>query len=49
MSEHDTWTGEAKGEQVSELEISKDKATELLRANDGKAVKAMVAFVTAVP
>ncbi|KAF2032278.1 hypothetical protein EK21DRAFT_110222 [Setomelanomma holmii] len=30
---------------VSELEVSKQKATELLRANEGNAVKAMLAFV----
>jgi outer membrane receptor for ferrienterochelin and colicin len=35
--------------QVSELEVSKQKATELLRANDGDAAKAMIAFVTASP
>ena len=35
--------------QVSELEASKLKATELLRANDGDAVKAMVAYVNAAP
>ncbi|EMD90013.1 hypothetical protein COCC4DRAFT_68182 [Bipolaris maydis ATCC 48331] len=34
---------------VSELEITKAKATELLRANEGDAVKALVAFVTAAP
>ena len=32
--------------QVSELEIPKTKATELLRANEGSAVKAMRAFVS---
>ncbi|KAF2787829.1 hypothetical protein K505DRAFT_316012 [Melanomma pulvis-pyrius CBS 109.77] len=32
---------------VAELELSKPKATELLRAHDGDAVKAMTAFVTA--
>ncbi|KAF1841832.1 uncharacterized protein K460DRAFT_369844 [Cucurbitaria berberidis CBS 394.84] len=31
---------------VAELELSKQKATELLRGNDGDAVKAMAAFVT---
>ncbi|KAF2476459.1 uncharacterized protein BDR25DRAFT_252467 [Lindgomyces ingoldianus] len=30
---------------VSELELSKVKVTELLRAHDGDAVKAMIAFV----
>jgi hypothetical protein len=35
--------------QVSELEIPKPKATELLRAHDGNAVKAMTAFVMAAP
>jgi NACalpha-BTF3-like transcription factor len=35
--------------QVAELEVSKQKATELLRANDGDAVKAMKAFVTERP
>ncbi|KAH7406202.1 hypothetical protein DE146DRAFT_436188 [Phaeosphaeria sp. MPI-PUGE-AT-0046c] len=34
---------------VSELEVSKEKATELLRANDGNAVKALIAFVTTQP
>ncbi|CBX95184.1 hypothetical protein IAQ61_009714 [Plenodomus lingam] len=34
---------------VSELELSKQKATELLRANDGDAVKAMTAYVTVPP
>ena len=33
--------------QVEELELSKPKATELLKANEGDAVKAMRAFVTA--
>ncbi|KAH7381714.1 hypothetical protein BKA66DRAFT_122761 [Pyrenochaeta sp. MPI-SDFR-AT-0127] len=32
---------------VAELEFSKQKATELLRAHDGDAVKALNAFVTA--
>ncbi|KAL5118405.1 hypothetical protein ACEQ8H_003755 [Pleosporales sp. CAS-2024a] len=32
---------------VTELEISKQKATDLLRAHDGNALKAMTAFVTA--
>ncbi|KAF2823530.1 hypothetical protein CC86DRAFT_396289 [Ophiobolus disseminans] len=34
---------------VFELEVTKQKATELLRANDGDAVKAMAAFVNAAP
>ncbi|KAH7079177.1 hypothetical protein BKA63DRAFT_601374 [Paraphoma chrysanthemicola] len=34
---------------VAELEVSKQKATELLRANEGDAVKALGAFVNAVP
>ncbi|CAI9627365.1 hypothetical protein GT037_004382 [Alternaria burnsii] len=34
---------------VNELEVTKPKATELLRAHDGNAVKAMSAFVTAAP
>ncbi|KAL6712440.1 hypothetical protein ACN47E_000317 [Coniothyrium glycines] len=34
---------------VSELELSKQKATELLRANQGNAIKAMTAYVTASP
>ncbi|KAF1913906.1 hypothetical protein BDU57DRAFT_520992 [Ampelomyces quisqualis] len=34
---------------VSELEVSKERATELLRAHDGNAVEAMVAFVSAEP
>ena len=33
--------------QVDELELSKLKATELLKAYEGDAVKAMRAFVTA--
>lgn len=33
--------------QVSELELTKAKATELLRAHEGDAVKAIVAYVTA--
>jgi NACalpha-BTF3-like transcription factor len=33
--------------QVSEFEISKAKATEILKAHDGDAVKAMAAFVSA--
>ncbi|KAI4675565.1 uncharacterized protein J4E88_007598 [Alternaria novae-zelandiae] len=36
-------------EQVSELELTKPKATELLRAHDGNAVKAMTAFVMTAP
>lgn len=32
--------------QVEELELSKGKATDLLRAHEGDAVKAMRAFVT---
>ena len=32
--------------QVEELELSKVKATELLKAHDGDAIKAMRAFVT---
>jgi hypothetical protein len=35
--------------QVAELEVSKQKATELLRANEGDAVRAMSAFVGARP
>jgi NACalpha-BTF3-like transcription factor len=35
--------------QTSELEVSKQKATELLRANEGDAVKAMVAYVNIAP
>ncbi|KAI4637424.1 uncharacterized protein J4E92_002529 [Alternaria infectoria] len=34
---------------VSELELTKPKATELLRAHDGNAVKAMTAFVMTAP
>ncbi|KAH8723999.1 hypothetical protein GQ44DRAFT_709479 [Phaeosphaeriaceae sp. PMI808] len=34
---------------VSELELSRQKAIELLRANEGNAVKAMIAFVGAFP
>ncbi|KAF2856712.1 hypothetical protein T440DRAFT_474080 [Plenodomus tracheiphilus IPT5] len=34
---------------VSELELSKQKATELLRANEGNAVKAMRAYVAVAP
>ncbi|RYN31027.1 hypothetical protein AA0115_g4437 [Alternaria tenuissima] len=34
---------------VNELEVTKPKATELLRAHDGNAVKAMSAFVMAAP
>ncbi|KAF2703882.1 hypothetical protein K504DRAFT_462951 [Pleomassaria siparia CBS 279.74] len=34
---------------VTELELSKPKATELLRAHDGNAVKAMGAFVSSSP
>lgn len=33
--------------QVEELELSKGKATDLLKAHEGDAVKAMRAFVTA--
>ena len=33
-------------EQVDELELTKAKATELLKAHDGDAVKAMRAYVT---
>ena len=33
--------------QVEELDLTKVKATELLKAHDGNAVKAMRAFVTA--
>lgn len=33
--------------QIDELELSKPKATELLKAHDGNAVKAITAFVTA--
>ena len=32
--------------QIEELELSKAKATELLKAHDGDAVKAMRAYVT---
>ncbi|OCK85178.1 hypothetical protein K432DRAFT_287397 [Lepidopterella palustris CBS 459.81] len=32
---------------IEQLELTKVKATELLKANDGDAVKAMTAFVTA--
>jgi len=35
--------------KVNELEVSKQKATELLRAHDGNAVKAMTAFVMTAP
>jgi len=35
------------GLQIDELELSKPKATELLKAHDGDAVKAMRAYVTA--
>jgi hypothetical protein len=31
--------------QVNELDVSKQRATELLRANEGDAVKALTAFV----
>ncbi|KAF1942195.1 hypothetical protein EJ02DRAFT_511921 [Clathrospora elynae] len=34
---------------VSELEIPKQQATELLRAHDGDAVKALTAFVVSAP
>ncbi|KAH3910959.1 hypothetical protein HBI56_002390 [Parastagonospora nodorum] len=34
---------------VAELEVSKQKATELLRVNEGDAVKAITAFVTVAP
>jgi NACalpha-BTF3-like transcription factor len=34
-------------EQVEQLELSRPKATELLKAHEGDAVKAMSAFVTA--
>ncbi|KAF2454222.1 hypothetical protein BDY21DRAFT_374157 [Lineolata rhizophorae] len=34
---------------VDQLELSKVKATELLKAHDGDAVRAMTAFVTAAP
>ncbi|KAI4620524.1 uncharacterized protein J4E87_007212 [Alternaria ethzedia] len=34
---------------VSELELTKPKAMELLRAHDGNAVKAMTAFVMTAP
>ncbi|KAA8614694.1 hypothetical protein TUN199_04171 [Pyrenophora tritici-repentis] len=34
---------------MNELEVSKPKATELLRAHDGNAVKAMTAFVMTAP
>ncbi|KAJ9643934.1 hypothetical protein H2199_003800 [Coniosporium tulheliwenetii] len=46
-------TGEERGGkeegcgQVEQLELSKAKATELLKAHEGDAVKAMCAFVTA--
>lgn len=40
-------TNESNMLQVSELELSKQKATELLRNNGGDAVKAMTAFVRA--
>lgn len=33
--------------QVEELELSKGKATDLLRAHEGDAVRALRAFVTA--
>ena len=33
-------------EQVDELELTKAKATELLKAHDGDAVKAMRAYIT---
>lgn len=33
-------------EQVDELELTKTKATELLKAHDGDAVKAMRAYIT---
>jgi hypothetical protein len=39
----------ANGWQVAELEVSKQKATELLRANEGDAARAMGAFVGARP
>ena len=32
--------------QVDELELTKTKATELLKAHDGDAVKAMRAYIT---
>ena len=32
--------------QVKELALSKQEATDLLKAHDGSAVKAMTAFVT---
>ena len=35
--------------KVNELEVSKQKATELLRSHDGNAVKAMTAFVMTAP
>jgi hypothetical protein len=35
--------------QMDELELSKIKATELLRAHDGDAVKAMRAFIQPPP
>lgn len=35
--------------QVLELELSKQKATELLKAHDGNVVDAMVAFIKAAP
>lgn len=35
--------------KVSELELSKPKATELLRAHEGDAVKALRAYVTTTP
>ena len=34
-------------DQVEELELSKSKATDLLKAHEGDAVRAMRAFVTA--
>jgi hypothetical protein len=33
--------------QVDELELTKPKATDLLKAHDGNAIKAITAFVTA--
>ena len=38
---------ETNGQQVEELELSRAKATELLKGHDGDAVKAMTAFVRA--
>ena len=35
------------GMQIEELDLSKIKATELLKAHEGDAVRAMRAFVTA--